>query len=383
MPQRVRHAVVIGASLAGLCAARALAEHVDRVTVLERDELPDQPVVRKGVPQAHHLHVLITAGQRALEELFPGLLAELHDLGAIPVSMPYDVLYLTATGWRQRFPAATHQLVGASQELIDWSVRRRLAAHPRVEFRTGHDAVGLLPAPGGDAIAGVRVRSRTAGAPPRDLAADAVVDASGRGSRTPDWLAELGYPRPDEVRIDAGLGYASRRYVLRDEVGRDWKTITILPAPPHTLTGAVLFPIESGRWMVTLGGIGDARPPTDERGFLEFARTLRSPLIYEAIRDGRPDSPIHGFRQTSNHRRQYELMPRFPTGLLVVGDAACSFNPVYGQGMSVAARTAVELARHLRTRTGPILLDQAAQALAADCAAPAWMIATGADRSYT
>jgi 2-polyprenyl-6-methoxyphenol hydroxylase-like FAD-dependent oxidoreductase len=154
-----RHAVVIGGSLAGLCVARVLADHVDQVTIVDRDRFPDTPTVRKGVPQAHHLHVLITAGQRALEQLFPGFLAELYEAGSVPVAAPTDILYLTATGWRERFPA-THQLVGASRELIDWIVRERLLANGRVRFLPGHDVVGLLPSgPGGaGAVGGVALR---------------------------------------------------------------------------------------------------------------------------------------------------------------------------------------------------------------------------------
>jgi flavin-dependent dehydrogenase len=374
-------AVVIGGSLAGLCAARTLADHADQVTVVDRDRFPDHPEVRKGVPQAHHLHVLITAGQRALEQLFPGILAELYEAGAVPVAAPTDILYLTATGWRERFPA-THRLVGASRELIDWTVRRRLLDDGRIRFLAAHEAVGLLGADG--AVTGVRLRPRgDDGERVDELAADLVVDASGRGSHAPDWLVDLGYPPPEQTRVDAGLGYASRRYVLPDGVGEDWKNILILPEPPVSSRGGVLFPIENNRWMVTLGGMGDDQPPTEEDGFLEFARGLRSPLIHDVIKEGTPDSPIHGFLQTSNHRRHYESMPRWPSGFLVVGDAACSFNPVYGQGMSVAAQTAVALAAHLRSRPpGAPLLDRSAQAVAVRCGTAAWLIATGADLRF-
>ncbi|HEY2674397.1 MAG TPA: hypothetical protein VGJ07_29020 [Rugosimonospora sp.] len=435
-----RHAVVIGGSLAGMCVARALADVVDRVTVVERDRFPDRPAVRGGVPQAHHLHVLVTAGQRALERLFPGIVDELHGAGAVPVAVPTDVLYLTATGWRQRFPA-THRLVGASRELIDWTVHKRLSADARIRFLPGHDVVGLLPAGSGSdggngsgdgsgsdggngsgngsgsdggngngngshegngpgdgsgsgdgdrAVGGVllRARGRTgedgagsgATGAVEELAADLVVDASGRGSHAPDWLAALGYPAPAETRIDAGLGYASRRYVLPGSALGDWKNILLMPDPPRSGRGGVLYPIENDRWMLTLGGLGDDRPPTDEEGFLEFARGLRSPVIYDAVRDARPDSPIHGFVQTSNHRRHYESMRRWPRGFVVVGDAICAFNPVYGHGMSVAAQTAVALGEHLRTRPpGAAPLDRTAQAVTARCAALAWLVATGAD----
>lgn len=383
-----RHAVVIGGSLAGLCAARALVDHVDRVTVVDRDRFPDEPKVRAGVPQAHHLHVLITAGQRALDQLFPGLLDELRAAGAVEVAAPTDVLYLSATGWRERFPA-THRLIGISRERLDWTVRERLAADPKVRFLTGHEAVGLVGAADRDAVSGVELRqrgtsgqarTRDTGAQVQQLDADLVVDASGRGSHAPQWLDRLGYGRPQEVKVESGLGYASRRYVLAPEVTAGWKNILLMPQPPDTGRGGVIYPIENDRWMVTLGGLGDDCPPTDEAGFLEFARGLRSPILYEAIKDATPDSPIHGFRNTGNHRRRYEAMPRWPDGFAVVGDAACTFNPVYGQGMSIAAQAGVTLAEQLRTSGGR--LGRAAQVKIAAGSEAAWLIATGADLRY-
>jgi flavin-dependent dehydrogenase len=382
MPQPThppRHAVVIGGSLAGLCAARVLADHVERVTVVDRDDFPAGPAVRKGLPQAHHLHVLIPAGQAALDRLFPGLIAGLHERGAVPVAAPTEVLYLSPTGWRDQFPA-THRLVGASRELIDWAVRRRLVEDGRVRFRTGQEVVGLLPAAGAQAIGGVLLRPRSGAAEPEPLAADLVVDASGRASHASDWLEQLGYGRPKESRVESGLAYASRRYSLPEGATGGWKNILLMPKAPDVPRGGVLYPIENAKWMVTLGGLGGDVPPTDEEGFLAFARNLRSPVLYEAIKDGTPDSPIHGYRRTANHRRHYESMPAWPDGLLVVGDAACTFNPVYGQGMTVAVQAAVVLDAHLRASPGTF--GRAAQAVVARCSEAPWQIATGADLRY-
>lgn len=370
---------MIGGSLAGLCAARVLADHVESVTVVDRDHFPAEPVVRKGLPQAHHLHVLIPAGQHTLDQLFPGLIAGLHEHGAVPVAAPAEILYLSPTGWRDRFPA-THRLVGASRELIDWAVRQRLAQHGRVRFRTGHEVVGLLPAPEAQAIGGVLLRAQSSAAESEPLPADLVVDASGRSSRASDWLEQLGYGRPRESRVESGLAYASRRYSLPDGATGGWKNILLMPKAPDVRRGGVLYPIENGKWMVTLGGLGGDIPPTDEQGFLEFARGLRSPVLYEAIKDGTPDSPIHGYRRTANHRRHYESMPSWPEGFLVTGDAACTFNPVYGQGMTVAAQAAAVLDTHLRA--GPGRFGRAAQAAVARCSEAPWQIATGADLRY-
>jgi len=374
-----RHAVVIGGSLAGLCAARVLADHVECVTVVDRDDFPAEPAVRKGLPQAHHLHVLIPAGQKTLDQLFPGLIAGLHEHGAVPVAAPTEVLYLSPTGWRDRFPA-THRLVGASRELIDWAVRQRLAEDGRVRFRTGYEVVGLLPAQGAQAIGGVTLRAQSPAAETEPLPADLVVDASGRASRSSDWLEQLGYGRPKESRVESGLAYASRRYSLPEGATGGWKNILLMPKAPDVRRGGVLYPIENGKWMVTLGGLGGDVPPTDDKGFLEFARNLRSPVLYEAIKNGTPDSPVHGYRRTANHRRHYETMPRWPEGFLVIGDAACTFNPVYGQGMTVAAQAAVLLDKHLGANPGTF--GRAAQAAVARCSEAPWQIATGADLRY-
>lgn len=362
-----------------MCAAWALVENVERVSVVDRDQFPDGPQVRKGVPQAHHVHVLVTAGQQALDRLFPGLTAELYERGAVPVEVFTDILSLTATGWQERF-APTHRVVGASRELVDWTIRQRLLADGRIHFLTGHEVVGLLPGPAGGAVVGVELRRRDGGAQAERLRADLVVDASGRSSRTPDWLAALGYGRPEERVVDSGLGYASRRYRLPVETASDWKLVAVAPEPPHTPRGGVLYPLEGGTWMATLAGLRDQRPPTDEAGFMQFARGLRSPVLYEAINEGVPDSPIYGYRQTANHRRYYETMPRWPHGFLVVGDAACVFNPTYGHGMSVAAQAGVVLADHLRSHPG--VFGRAAQAAVARCSARAWSIATSADLRY-
>ena len=374
-----RHAVVIGGSLAGICAARVLADHVETVTVIDRDDFPADPAVRKGLPQAHHLHVLIPAGQEALDQLFPGFIAGLYERGAVPVATPTEVLYLSSTGWRDQFPA-THRLVGASRELIDWTLRQRLAGNGRVRFRSGSEVVGLLPAQGTQAIGGVLLHTQSPGAQPEPLAADLVVDASGRASHAADWLEKLGYGRPDERSVESGLAYASRRYALPDGVPGGWKNILLMPKAPESLRGGVLYPIENNKWMVTLGGVGGDVPPTDESGFLDFARNLRSPVLYEAIKNGTPDSPVHGYRRTANHRRHYETMARWPEGFLVVGDAACTFNPVYGQGMTVAAQAAVLLDQHLHANPGTF--GRAAQAAVARCSEVPWQIATGADLRF-
>ncbi|MGH8901464.1 MAG: NAD(P)/FAD-dependent oxidoreductase [Egibacteraceae bacterium] len=371
-------AVVIGGSLAGLAAAGALGKHFDHVTIVERDRFPDEPAFRAGVPQGRHAHILLTAGQEALERLFPGFRDDLVIAGAIPVGVPEDVLWHTAAGWSHRFPA-TRRLLSCSRHLIDWTVRRRLKAMGNVDVLDGCIVAGLSSTHDRREVTGVRLRDGGT----RELRADLVVDASGRSSRMPDWLEPLGYGRPAETRIDAQLGYASRVYAIPQGFTGDWKALFLLSQPPTHGRMGLLAPIEGDRWIASVMGTGGDYPPTDEAGLLEWIHGMRTPVLYEAITEAEPLSPIYGHRGTDNRRRHYEAMSRWPERLVVVGDAACAFNPVYGQGMSVGALTAVALDDCLRPLAGDLSgFARRFQQVVASCNADAWLAASGEDLRY-
>lgn len=337
--QRKIHALIIGGSLAGLLAARVLAKHFDRVTIIERDFFPEKPTPRPGIPQSRHLHILLNRGKIILEQLFPGLQNELVAAG-VPILDPKSIAWFSPAGWAPQFSPDDSDLIMFSRDLLDWVIRRRLAENTNLHFQEGGTVTGLLLNADRQSVTGVSVRFRDRQNPgnirEQNLNADLVVDASGKVSQTPKWLQKLGYLPPQETVINAFVGYATAIYECNDRLS-DKSAVFVTTAPPFRTRGGAIFPIEGDRWLVTLGGGDRDYPPADETGFVDFARTLPTPLIYDAIKDAKPLTPISSYRGTENRLRHYDRLPRYPENLVIIGHAVCAFNPIYGQGMTVAA----------------------------------------------
>ena len=333
-------AVVLGASLSGMLAARALSPHFDEVIVVERDRLDGGSRARKGLPQAHHVHVLLKRGERILEEFFPGIGRELTAAGSHSIDMAADTIWFHFGGLRTRFPSGI-TMHSQSRALLEAAVRRRVCARSNVILWDGRQAQGLALDGARKRLRGVWLRPIGSG-PGERLDATLVVDATGKGTRTPHWLERLGMGRPRVTEVGVDVGYASRFYTRGDPAG-DWKALLIYPRPLGSRLG-VLLPVEGQRWLLTLVGWFGDHPPGDEAGFAEFVQSLPTPHIETAIRDQQPLTAPARYRFPADRRRHFEEMRNLPEGLAVLGDAFCTFNPIYGQGMTTGALGAKTLA---------------------------------------
>lgn len=368
------HVVVVGAGVAGLAAAAALSGRFTRVTVLDRDALGDSPVPRRGVPQSEHGHILLSAGEQALGELFGGLSDDLVGAGAVPFDPGSQMSFFR---WGGRWPDIPTglRLMSLSRPLLEWAVRRRVAGLANVEIRD-RVAVGDLTGAEGT-VTGVVLDDGS------ELACDLVVDCTGRGSRSDRWLSALGVPAPRVTEVKINVGYATRLFERLPGDIDDVVCHFALPSPPGERRAGLALPIEGDRWLVSMGGWHGDFPDGDEATFRDHAESLPLPAFARLIGEREPLSDIAVCGLPSSRRRHFEELNRLPAGYLALGDSVCSFNPIYGQGMTCASLEALALGG-LLDRHERVDADVAAEFYreAARIIATPWQFAVGGDFAY-
>src|SRR5262245_41817250 len=378
------HALVIGGSLAGLMTARVLAEYFDHVTVLERDAMEDRPVIHPSIPQGNHLHGLLQGGQQVLESLYPGFTAELRALGATRAIVGRDIVWYLPDGKAYNPTGSLREPLDlgfeahcASRGLIDFLIRRLTLALPNVQLETGVTVREL--AHSGGHVQGVRCNDS------RLFAAELVVDAGGRGSRAPLWLEAMGFARPAETTIGVDTAYSTAHFRRPQSYAGEPLIFVTGPAPHFTRRG-YLITIENETLLVSLIGRFGDYPPTDQAGFFTFAKEFQSPCTAELIGEAEQLTPIHHYRFPMSVQRHYERMASFPEGLLILGDALCSFKPIYAQGMSAAALQARALQEMLSEREaqsrGLAGIASSFFSTIAEINSTPWSLAAGFDFAY-
>jgi 2-polyprenyl-6-methoxyphenol hydroxylase-like FAD-dependent oxidoreductase len=376
-------AIVIGASMAGLLAARALADHFEQVILIERDILPAPSENRKGVPQGKHTHVLLERGRQIMESFLPGLTNELTQKGAACIEdVGKDIRWFQGSDFLQPGVSGISG-IGVSRPTLEALARKLVLALPNVQAMQDCNVSGLVTTEEGSRngcrVTGVRLINRQNGRDETSVNADLVVDASGRGSRSPAWLEQLGYERPEAEEIKIGVGYTTCFYHRKAEHLPGLKGTAIMATPPSKRMGIMLAQ-DGKRWVVTLGGYLGEHAPSDYPGFLEFARSLPAPDIYNVIKNAELLREPVAYTFPANLRRHYEKLDRFPEGYLVIGDALCSFNPIYGQGMTVAAMEAEALEDCLADASSQ--LAKRFYSKASQIIDISWNMAVGSDLNY-
>jgi 2-polyprenyl-6-methoxyphenol hydroxylase-like FAD-dependent oxidoreductase len=327
-----KRAVVIGGSFAGKLAARVLSDFFAEVIIIEKDHKYENVATTKGVPQGAQGHVLLKSGEEILEELFPGIIQDLVQDGSKQSDFAEDLSWFHHGSWKARYDSGL-TIIQQSRPFLEWHIQRKLEAIPNIMYRYSSKVKGLIFFE--NEISGVVAEN--ADGSTVDLEADIVIDASGAAAFTTRWLKDFGFEQPQKTEVEVDLFYASMIYKNLCYKECNWHSILVYPNPPEIERGGSISPIEGNRFLVTLLGYGEKEIPNDLTSFLRYTKTLGQPHLHEMIKNAVPDSEIEVYRFPALSRYHYEKYRNFPAGLLVIGDAFGRVDPVFAQGMSIAA----------------------------------------------
>ncbi|MEH7302920.1 FAD-dependent oxidoreductase [Neobacillus drentensis] len=342
---RKEKAVIIGGGISGKLAARVLSDFFQEVLIIERDQKPEGPLPRKGVPQGEHIHALLHAGESGLESLFPGITEKFYSSGAIKINSTKDLAWFHHGVWKLRFDGE-YSTILQTRPHLEWHIEQYIKRIPNVTVQYNQSVQNFLYKEKENIIVGVEVVDRSGDT--ENILAELVVDASGVSGITSKWFEKLGIHIP-ETKAKIGLSYISRTFQLANNHDRDWAIKILYPNPPVEKIGGTISKVEGNRFLVTINGyhnvIDEKEILKNNTGFLELAKKLPKLDIYEEIKDAVPLSSTSIYRVPQIVWRQYQQVKHFPEGLLVIGDTLCRINPVFGQGMSISVLEALALQR--------------------------------------
>ena len=374
------HAVVLGGSLTGLLTAKVLSQYYPQVTIIEKDAVHREPESRKGQPQTRHLHGLLPAGLQVMTRYFPGLLDELISYRVKVFDFAKSMNWFCYRGFRKSFSMGI-EVATVSRPLLEHIIRERVLALPNVHLVDNTTAKHLIATDDKRKITGVVTENKDTGQS-ASHAADLVIDATGRGTRTPQWLKELGYGETSVSEVRINVGYTTRMYKRdpQDPRGETW--IVYTPEAPSEKRFGGAFPVEGDKWLITVGGWHDDHAAMEMKGYLEFVKSLPNPNLYDLVSKCEPVSEFVQYKFPFSSRRHYEKLRRFPTGFLVLGDAISGFNPIYGQGMSSAALQVEILDKILMGKVAENELAKVFFKKSKKIIDTIWKLATGEDFRY-
>jgi 2-polyprenyl-6-methoxyphenol hydroxylase-like FAD-dependent oxidoreductase len=376
-----KHVIVIGASIGGLLTARMLRNHFEKITILEKDTVNDFPESRKGQPHTKHLHGLLPAGLNVMLQYFPTLMYELKQAGAMIIDFAESMQWFTHGGYRKSFNMGM-PAVFSSRPLLEQVIRKNVLNTPGIELRDNITVKKLITTEDTTTVVGVETELKDE-KQSSFLYSDLIIDVSGRGAKTFQWLKEMEYDVPPVSEVKINIGYATRLFERDANNPNSKKWFFNTPVAPFEYGSGGAFPIDGNRWIVTLSGWHGKYPETDEQSFNEYARNLSANDVYNIVSTCKPVSDISQYKYASSLRKHYEKLNRFPVGYLVLGDAMCSFNPIYGQGMTSAALQVKALDELLQTGIADIKLSKAFFSKAAKIIDIPWRLSVGEDFRYT